>query len=312
MLSLSAFQVHAIEAENAGRLCRSDLLVYIAFDGDLRSAEDHGMQYLSPSDENVNPDIIATVKTARAGYTVTVSLEFPVAVSHVYLLAPVVVAANDTPLNSVDAKVSLKVDGTEVILDQSAGPLSWEEAVGEYENSFRLYGGLEEGGVSYIPAGALTGGTKIEYTITLESVYEPVPEVITSPDTGIDSEIDVAGNEFGDEGSADGSHSDVSGQDAGIQENADMTGASDILTNGQTDAQDASATQITLTDDGKEIDKQGLILGIVSGVVSLLMIAAGVILSREGGSERDKEKERDIVNEIEDSITFEDDDRIGG
>lgn len=161
------------EVAKVGPAYDGDATVYIGFGGDLDAAGDWGMQYNSPDDGGNNADIVATNATAKVGDTVTVSLEFPVAVSHAYWVAPVIVSSDDsTAFGAVDATVSLFVDGTEVDIDEAAGDASWQEGTGQYANSWRLYGGTNEWATQYVPQTVFEGAGKIEYKITINAIYE--------------------------------------------------------------------------------------------------------------------------------------------
>ena len=244
----------ATEPDDGTRRYRGDLLVYLAFDGDLKESGDHGMKFLSPDDAENNPDIIANTDIIRSGYTTTVSIEFPVAVSHVYLLAPVVVTPDDSPLSMVDAKVSLTVDGMTYFSDFSAGEIKGATPTGQYENSYLLSGGITGGGETFIDPAVLTGASKIEYTVTLSSVYEPVPEetpAAESPENpGEETAVSPEGN---------------------------------VTEEGMQTAADPSApTPADIVIDGNKgkVDAGGLAAGIVVAVIAVLMIAGGILLSR--------------------------------
>jgi hypothetical protein len=161
------------EAVKLGPAYEGDTTVYIGFGGDLSESGDWGMQYNSPDDGGNNTDIVASNATAKVGDTVTVSLEFPVAVSHAYWVAPVIVSSDDaTEFGAVDATVTLFIDGKEVDIDASAGDAAWAEGTGQYVNSWRLYGGTNEWAAQYVPQEAFEGASKIEYTITINAIHE--------------------------------------------------------------------------------------------------------------------------------------------
>ena len=169
------------EAVKLGPAYEGDTTVYIGFGGDLSESGDWGMQYNSPDDGGNNTDIVASNATAKVGDTVTVSLEFPVAVSHAYWVAPVIVSSDDaTEFGAVDATVTLSIDGKEVDIDASAGDAAWAEGTGQYVNSWRLYGGTNEWAAQYVPQEAFEGASKIEYTITINAIHETAGAPVSS------------------------------------------------------------------------------------------------------------------------------------
>lgn len=164
-----------------GDVYGGDATVYIGFGGDLNDTGDWGMCYNSPDDAGNNADIVAQNATAKVGDTVTVSLEFPVAISHAYWVAPVVVSSgDDVQFGAVDATVSLKLDGEDVDIDAGAGDAAWAEGTGQYANSWRLYGGTNEWATQYVAQDKYVGASKIEYTITINSINEVAGEPTSS------------------------------------------------------------------------------------------------------------------------------------
>lgn len=258
------FPAQGAEPGAGERRYRGDLFVYLAFEGDLKESGDHGMKFLSPDDPGNNPDILAHTETIRSGYTTTVSIEFPVAVSHVYLIAPVVVAADDSPLTMVDAKVSLTVDGMTYFTDYSAGEIRKSTPLGQYQNSYLLSGGVGEGGETFIDTAVLTGASKIEYTVTLSSVFEPVP----------DENAEIADTQAPD-GNDDVMQTSPEGDNGTETANGATAGSSAMA-----DPSAQPAGDIVIESDKKKIDAGGLAAGIIVAAIALIMIAGGVFLSR--------------------------------
>ena len=178
--------------------------VFIGFDGDLSESGDHGLIYNGEGDEVNRGDITAVNAMCGFGETVTVSLTLPKALHHAYLITPVIVPSDeDTEFSSVEAVVSLKIDG----LSTDVGPVpvvsAWAEGIGQSNRAWRLYGGAIEDGIGYVGTGLFAGATKIEYTITLVSVYEVpedpkpepepeiIPEIIDTPEPVIDTPAPV-------------------------------------------------------------------------------------------------------------------------
>lgn len=183
-------------ADEIGPEYEGEARVFIAFDGDLAESGDHGLIYYGEGNEGNVGDIEALEAVAKAGDTVTVSLTLPSALRHAYFISPVIVPEEGTEFGKVDVSVALNIDGSVIALDDVITERAWGEAVGGIENAWRLYGGADETETGTVEADLFAGVTKIEYMITIGSIYEvpkepepepeivpeePAPEEITSP-----------------------------------------------------------------------------------------------------------------------------------
>ena len=139
--------------------------IFIAFGGSGEEAGEWGLSYAGEG-AAYEGSIKATDGKIKVGDTVTVSLEMPEAVSHMYYMAPVIVAEG---ISGLEADVSVKFDGKETAIDFSQGKAWWYEGTGDYSDkqSIRLAGGYNEWAAQYISHE--TGWTKVEYTVTLKS-----------------------------------------------------------------------------------------------------------------------------------------------
>ena len=234
-ITLNSFTV----AHRLGPAYEGESLVYIDFSGDVAGGETH--VYLGPGNENNSDSINATTATAAVGDTVTVSLEFPTAITHVHNVSPVIVpSAEDTSFAEMDISVALRIDGSDTVIDYMAGSPAWAEAVGDNENAWRICGGCDENGVAYVDSALFAGATKIEYIITVNSVFEeyhePEPEVI--------EEI--------------------------IPEEQETVPSEPV--------QPVQPADIVIEDEN---DSKGLVVGILIAAVAVAMIAGGIYLSKE-------------------------------
>ncbi len=176
-ITLNSFTV----AHRLGPAYEGESLVYIDFSGDVAGGETH--VYQGPGNENNSDSITATTASALVGDTVTVSLQFPNAITHVHHISPVIVPSEEgKSFAEMDISVALRIDGSDTVIDYMAGSPAWAETVGDNENAWRICGGCDENGVLYVDPALFAGATKIEYIITVNSVFEeyrePEPEVI--------------------------------------------------------------------------------------------------------------------------------------
>lgn len=171
-------------ADELGPEYEGDATVYIAFDGDLAESGDHGLIYYGEGNESNSGDIEAVEAVAKVGDTITVTLTLPSALRHAYFISPVIVPEEGKEFSKVDVIVALNVDGSIIALDDTLTASAWQEAVGGVENTWRLYGGCDEAGTGTVEHDMFAGVTKIEYMITIVSLYEvpaepePEPEII--------------------------------------------------------------------------------------------------------------------------------------
>lgn len=163
--------VPSVSASAADGDYDGEVTVYVGFGGDVESENDWGYQYNDPQNAGNAGDIIATTASAKVGDTVTVALEFPSEVVNTWWMAPVIVTDDDSVVfGTVDANVTLQIDGEDVAIDTSAKDAWWAEGTGDYTNAVRLAGGFNEWGTKYIEEPS--GFTKVEYTITINSLSE--------------------------------------------------------------------------------------------------------------------------------------------
>ncbi len=174
-------------ADETGTSSEGQARVFIAFDGDLSESGDHGLKYFGEENTENAGDIEAVEAYAMVGDTVTVSLTLPSALRHAYFVSPVIVPEEGKEYSKADVTVALNIDGSVIALDETLTARAWDEAVGGIESAWRLYGGADETGSGTVDAGIFAGITKIEYTVTINSLYEvpeepepePEPEIIT-------------------------------------------------------------------------------------------------------------------------------------
>ncbi len=235
-ITLNSFTV----AHRLGPAYEGESLVYIDFSGDVAGGETH--EYHGPGFEGNSDSITAVTSTAIVGDTVTVSLNFPNAITHVHNISPVIVpSAEDTSFAEMDISVALRIDGSDTPIDYLAGSPAWAETVGDNETAWRICGGCNESGTAYVDPSLFAGATKIEYIITVNSVFEeyhePEPEVIEEmpPETETDPIADVQP----------------------VQEQP-----ADIVIE-------------------EENTSNGLVIGILVAVAAIAMIVCGILLSRE-------------------------------
>ena len=242
--------------------------VFIGFDGDLSESGDHGLIYNGEGDEVNRGDITAVNAMCGFGETVTVSLTLPKALHHAYLITPVIVPSDeDTEFSSVEAVVSLKIDG----LSTDVGPVpvvsAWAEGIGQSNRAWRLYGGAIEDGIGYVGTGLFAGATKIEYTITLVSVYEvpedPKPEPEPVPEPEIIPEI--------------------------------IDTPEPVI--------DTPAPVMTEIQVEEETTNEDLVRGIVLAVFAVFLIVCGAVLSREKTDKADEDTDKTPKDSDNDSDT---------
>ena len=235
-ITLKSFTV----AHRLGPAYEGESLVYIDFSGDVAGGETH--EYHGPGYESNSDSITASTSTAMVGDTVTVSLNFPNAITHVHNISPVIVpSVEGTSFAEMDISVALRIDGSDTTIDYLAGSPAWAEAVGNNENAWRLCGGCNESGTAYVDPSLFAGATKIEYIITVNSIFEeyvePEPEVI---------------------------------------EEMPPEQEPDLVDYGQPVQEQPADIVIE-----EENTSNGLVIGIIIAVVALAMIVCGILLSRE-------------------------------
>ena len=171
-------------ADVVGPASEGEARVFIAFDGDLSESGDHGLIYYGEGNEQNAGDIEAVEAVAKVGDTVTVTLTLPSALRHAYFISPVIIPEEGTEFSKVDVYVALNIDGSVIELDDTITAKAWGEPVGGIENAWRLYGGADETESGTVEADLFAGVTKIEYMITIGSIYEvpaepePEPEIV--------------------------------------------------------------------------------------------------------------------------------------
>ncbi len=171
-------------ADETGPASEGEARVFIAFDGDLSESGDHGLKYFGEGNEENVGDIEAVEAYAKVGDTVTVSLTLPSALRHAYFISPVIVPEEGTQYSKADVTVALNIDGSVITLDDTITAKAWNETVGGIESAWRLYGGADEAGTGTVENDLFAGVTKIEYMITVNSLYEvpkepePEPEIV--------------------------------------------------------------------------------------------------------------------------------------
>ena len=235
-ITLKSFTV----AHRLGPAYEGESIVYIDFSGDVAGGETH--EYHGPGFEGNSENITSVTSTAKVGDTITVSLAFPNAITHVHNVSPVIVpSAEDTSFAEMDVSVALRIDGSDTPIDYLAGSPAWAEAAGNDETAWRLCGGCNESGTAYVDPSLFAGATKIEYIITVNSIFEeyrePEPEVI---------------EEMPPE-----QEPDLIGYDQPVQEQP-----ADIVIE-------------------EENTSNGLVIGIIIAIAAFAMIVCGILLSRE-------------------------------
>ncbi len=144
--------------------------VFIAFGGDVAAENDWGFQYYGDGAASNAGEITATNGVLKVGETTTISLEFASPVFNTWFFAPTMIAEG---VSAIDFDITVAFDGTPVDIDMAAdaeGKTWWYEGTGDYtgDQAVRLAGGWNEWATQYIAEQA--GFTKIEYTITLNSI----------------------------------------------------------------------------------------------------------------------------------------------
>ena len=169
-------------ADETGPACEGEARVFVAFDGDLAESGDHGLVYYGEGNEGNAGDIEGVDAVAKVGDTVTVSVTLPSALRHAYFISPVIVPEEGTEFSKADVTVALNIDGSVIALDDTLTAKAWNEAVGGIDAAWRLYGGADETETGTVEADLFAGVTKIEYMITINSLYEvpkePEPEIV--------------------------------------------------------------------------------------------------------------------------------------
>ena len=154
--------------------------LFIAYGGDKEAENDWGWGYTGADVDGIT----AVKEKIKVGETKTVSLTFDTPTVNSWYFAPCLVADDVTGIGAVDFTVSCKIDGKDVAIDLAAdadGKTWWTEDTGDYKatSCIRLAGGFNEWATKFIaePEAFST----IEYTITLNSVSEPVAPAVAAP-----------------------------------------------------------------------------------------------------------------------------------
>ncbi|MBP1584662.1 MAG: hypothetical protein ILP17_03120 [Lachnospiraceae bacterium] len=209
IILLSVLPAMTVRAEE---VYDGEVIVYIALTASGAAAGDRGLVYNGPEYAENTPEIIAVTATMRAGETATVSLTLPEEITRIYDIAPVIYSSGDNvAFRNVDASVSLKVNGeaVDVISEgEPQPPLSWKDTRSGKLTAWRLYGGIEEGGLMYAVPDAFKGATEIEYTVTINCIdaFGPAYEGEASVFVGFEGDLTESGdhgliyNGPGDEG----------------------------------------------------------------------------------------------------------------
>lgn len=128
-------------------------------------------QFYGEGAESNTETVKGTTADIAIGGTATIGVEIETGSDKTWFAAPCLII----PGKAADAKidyeiVSIKIDGTDVTADLSAGDPYWTEGTGDYaaEDCVRLAGGCNEWGVNYIAQPA--NFKKYEYTIKLNGI----------------------------------------------------------------------------------------------------------------------------------------------
>ena len=192
------YTITLTSADEVGPEYEGEARVFIGFDGDLAESGDHGLVYYGEGNEGNAGDIDAVEAVAKVGDTVTVTLTLPSALRHAYFVSPVIVPTEGSEFSKVQAVVALNIDGSVIQLDDTLTARAWQEAVGGDETAWRLYGGCDETENVTVANDLFAGVTKIEYMITIVSLYEvpvepePEPEIISEEVTPVQEVVPTA------------------------------------------------------------------------------------------------------------------------
>ncbi|MCM1307352.1 MAG: hypothetical protein NC223_02000 [Butyrivibrio sp.] len=178
--------------------------LFIAFGGDPADSTDWAYQYYGEGGENKG-DVVAANEKIAVGETKTVSLTLPAEAATTYFIAPCLIAGADYKQMDFDVKVT--IDGNDVTsqldFEVDAGEDSrkwWYEDTGNFKGDcIRLAGGFN----TYAPARSylkeMPAFTKIEYTVTLNSISTEEPEAPTGEDESGEDEPAAAFDPSSDE-----------------------------------------------------------------------------------------------------------------
>ncbi len=246
-----------------GPAYEGEALVFIGFDGDLSESGDHGLIYNGPYDQGNCGDITTVNAEIRCGETVTVSLTLPKALHHAYVVTPVIIPLEEgAEFSFIDAAVSLKIDGSSTDTGSVPDVTAWPGAIGS-SNAWQIYGGAYEDGTGSIGTDLFAGATTIEYTITLNSVYEvprlpePEPEIIP------EEELDPI-----------------------VQED-------DLIY-----LQPEEVIETEIPDDKYSDNGKGLVIGILLSVIAIVFIICGTVLSKQKPVTEEEKPDRDGDDDV--------------
>jgi len=146
--------------------------VFIAIGANQDWSACYAGEDLVDASAEVNPNITVTNAKIGVGDTVTVSLEFAEPIDYTWYMAPVVAASGVT---EADFDVELAIDGATVGLGEGDGINWWAEDTGNFteangNQAIRLYGGYNEWSADKTYIESPANVTKIEYTITCNSL----------------------------------------------------------------------------------------------------------------------------------------------
>ena len=253
-------------ADETGPACEGEARVFIAFDGDLAESGDHGLKYYGEGNEENAGDIEAVEALAKVGDTVTVSLTLPSALRHAYFVSPVIVPEEGTEYSKADVTVALNIDGSVIALDETLTAGAWDEALPGIESAWRLYGGADDAGSGTVEADLFAGVTKIEYRITINSLYEVPKEPEPEP------EPEVVSEEPAPEEIAPAPVEPVSPEVPAVEDDS----------------------------------QKGLVMGIVIAIIAVIMIIAGALLSRKKDPDESKDNKKNKNDDDLDIIDLSD------
>ena len=243
----------------------SEAYAYIEFTGKDALSGNDLIGYYGPGSENNSGDITPKDSAVKVGDTITISLDFTNAITHLESIAPVIIPEDDeTEFVFVQADVKLRIDGTETPIDMLAGPGAWMENSGSHDNAWKLSGGTYGYGVNFVAPENFAGASRIEYEITVKNIC------ITRPEP--EAEIEEIPEEV------------ITEENAPVQ---------DTVPTFVPDAQNEPSAGETIT----EVSKSDLISGIVVALIGIMLIVFGASLSRYKKPEDDEEEYDDEVSE---------------
>lgn len=148
-----------------------EYLMFLAYGGE---SQEGAWNLCWANEEDNTSGIEGNTVMAKAGDTVTIGVTLPEAATYTWYMAPVIIAEGVSGVSYTIDKVTM--DGKDITdtIDLAAGEKEfWYEGTGTYTDTqaVRLKGGYNEWADKFI-AESPTGFTKIEYTITLNSITQ--------------------------------------------------------------------------------------------------------------------------------------------